>query len=64
MSAANILTAFFCAGLFPDKFNLNVYIILSMMCLLAGIFLYESKKVQPKAHPEVMDASKDVVVKN
>ena len=45
-STANILTAVLCAGLFPDKFELTVYIMLSMTCLLTGIYLYESKKIQ------------------
>ena len=57
-STANILTAFFCAGLFPDKFNLTIYIMLSMMCLLLGIFLYESKKAEPKATAKAVAISR------
>ena len=45
-STANILTAVFCAILFPDKFEFTLYILLSMGCLFTGIYLYESKKVQ------------------
>ena len=30
--------------LFPDKFKFTPYIVLSMGCLLSGIYLYETKK--------------------
>ncbi len=30
--------------MFPDKFEFTVYIIMSMCCLLTGIYLYETKK--------------------
>ena len=46
-STANILTAILCSILFPDKFELTPYIMLSMGCLLSGIYLYESKKLKP-----------------
>lgn len=47
-SFANILTGVACAILFPDKFAFTVHIVLSMGCLLTGIYLYETKKVAPK----------------
>merc|ERR1712088_518690 len=43
-SVANILTAVISSFLFPDKFKFTPYIILSMCCLLSGIYLYETKK--------------------
>ena len=46
-STANILTAILCSILFPDKFELTPYIMLSMGCLLSGIYLYESQKLKP-----------------
>jgi len=47
-SLANILTGVVCAILFPDKFVFNIHIVLSMACLLSGIYLYETKKFIPK----------------
>lgn len=35
---------FFFSFLFPDKFEFTPYIILSMGCLLTGIYLYETQK--------------------
>jgi len=43
-SVANILTAVVSSFLFPDKFEFTPYIILSMGCLLTGIYLYETQK--------------------
>ena len=43
-SVANILTAMFCAWLFPDKFELNIFIIFSLSSLISGIYLYEKFK--------------------
>ena len=50
-STANILTAIFCAVLFPDKFEFTIYIMLSMACLFTGIYLYESRKVTTTSTP-------------
>jgi len=47
-SFANILTGVACAFLFPDKFAFTIHIILSMVCLLSGIYLYETKKFVSK----------------
>jgi len=43
-SVANIITAVVSSFLFPDKFKFTPYIVLSMGCLLSGIYLYETKK--------------------
>lgn len=45
-STANILTAVVSSFLFPDKFEFTPYIILSMGCLLTGIYLYETQKAK------------------
>jgi len=43
-SVANIITAVVSSFLFPDKFKFTPYIVLSMGCLLSGIYLYEKKE--------------------
>ncbi len=51
-SVANVLTAITCSYLFPDKFSFTIYVILSLCCLLCGIYLYETKKIKPAATSE------------
>ena len=47
-STANMFTAVICAFLFPDKFEITVFIILSMAFLFCGIFFYEKKHLNQK----------------
>jgi len=49
-ATANILTALVCSFLFPEKFQFNMFIVLSMMFLFAGIYLYEAKKPKQSVH--------------
>jgi len=44
---ANMFTAVICAFLFPDKFEITVFILLSMAFLFCGIFFYERKHLNP-----------------
>ena len=42
-ATANMFTAVICALLFPDKFEITVFILLAMGLLFSGIYLYEKK---------------------
>ena len=42
-ATANIFTALISAILFPDKFQITVFILLAMGLLFTGIYLYEKK---------------------
>ena len=42
-STANMFTAVISAILFPDKFQITVFILLAMGLLFTGIYLYEKK---------------------
>ena len=42
-STANMFTAVISALLFPDKFQITVFILLAMGLLFMGIYLYEKK---------------------
>ena len=42
-ATANIITAVISAVLFPDKFQITVFILLAMGLLFTGIYLYEKK---------------------
>ena len=44
-STANMFTAVICALFFPDKFNITVFILFSMLFLFAGIYCYEKKNL-------------------
>jgi len=52
-AASNIITAFLCSILFPEKFQFTIYIFLAMCLLLTGIILYEVMKAKPKPSPTV-----------
>ena len=41
---ANVITAVVSAFLFPDKFEINAFIVVSMTFLFAGIYFYERGK--------------------
>nr|ACO15724.1 ZK370.7 [Caligus clemensi] len=46
-SFANVITAILSSLLFPDRFQFTVYIVLSLISLVTGILLYETKKANP-----------------
>ena len=46
-ATANMFTAVISAVLFPDKFQITVFILLAMGLLLTGIYLYEKKSFTP-----------------
>ena len=48
-ATANMFTAVISAILFPDKFQITVFILLAMGLLFTGIYLYEKKSFTP--HP-------------
>ena len=48
-SLANIFCAILCAYVFPDRFEINGFIVISLLLLFAGIYFYEVRgKVSPK----------------
>ena len=46
-ATANMFTAVISALLFPDKFQITVFILLAMGLLFTGIYLYEKKSFNP-----------------
>ena len=46
---SNILTAIVCAYVFPDRFEITVFIVLSLFLLFWGIYIYEKFKIPPVA---------------
>ena len=46
-ATANMFTAVISAVLFPDKFQITVFILLAMGLLFTGIYLYEKKSFTP-----------------
>ena len=42
-ATANMFTAVLSALLFPDKFEMTIFILLAMVLLFTGIYLYEKK---------------------
>ena len=51
-ATANIFTALISAVLFPDKFQITVFILLAMGLLFTGIYLYEQKSFNSSACEE------------
>ena len=45
-ATANMFTAVISAVLFPDKFQITVFILLAMGLLFTGIYLYEEKSLK------------------
>ena len=43
-ATANMFTAIVCSFLFPEKFTFTVFILLAMVLLFLGIYLYETMK--------------------
>ena len=51
-ATANMFTAVLSALLFPDKFEITVFIVLAMALLFTGIYLYEKKSFSSRASEE------------
>ena len=51
-ATANIFTALISAVLFPDKFQITVFILLAMGLLFTGIYLYEKKSFDSSPRKE------------
>ena len=51
-ATANMFTAVISAVLFPDKFQITVFILLAMGLLFTGIYLYEQKSFNSSACEE------------
>eukprot|EP00096_Caligus_rogercresseyi_P006532 TRINITY_DN2302_c0_g1_i1.p1 TRINITY_DN2302_c0_g1~~TRINITY_DN2302_c0_g1_i1.p1 ORF type:complete len:338 (-),score=29.17 TRINITY_DN2302_c0_g1_i1:196-1209(-) len=49
-SFANVLTAILSSFLFPEKFQFTLFIVFSLVSLIIGILLYETKKKSPKGN--------------
>ena len=47
-ATANMFTMVLSALLFPDKFEITVFIVLAVVLLFIGIYLYEKKTFNPK----------------
>ena len=47
-ATANMFTAVITAVLFPDKFQITVFILLALGLLFTGIYLYEKKNFKPQ----------------
>merc|ERR1712025_608369 len=43
-ATANMFTAILCSFMFPEKFSFTVYIVVAMVLLFSGIFMYERTK--------------------
>ena len=43
-ATANMFTAIVCSFLFPEKFTFTVFILIAMVLLFLGIYLYETMK--------------------
>ena len=44
-AAANMVTAVICSIVFPLKFSFSGHIFMALLLLLAGIYMYETQKV-------------------
>ena len=51
-ATANIFTAVLSALLFPDKFEMTIFILLAMALLFTGIYLYEKKSFKSNSTEE------------
>ena len=51
-ATANMFTAVISAVLFPDKFQITVFILLAMGLLFTGIYLYEKKCLKSSSSEE------------
>ena len=51
-ATANMFTAVLSALLFPDKFEITIFILLAMALLFTGIYLYEKKSFKSNSAEE------------
>ena len=51
-ATANIFTAVLSALLFPDKFEITIFILLALALLFTGIYLYEKKSFKSNSAEE------------
>ena len=51
-ATANMFTAVLSALLFPDKFEMTIFILLTMALLFTGIYLYEKKSFKSNSAEE------------
>ena len=58
-ATANIFTAVLSALLFPDKFEMTIFILLTMALLFTGIYLYEKKSFKSKDTDEESKCDKN-----
>ncbi len=47
-AASNIILALLCAKIFPEQFQLNAWVVLSLGFLLAGVVVYERNRKKKK----------------
>ena len=60
-SSANMFTAVLSALLFPDKFEITIFILLAMALLFTGIYLYEKKSFKSKDTDEESKCDKTMI---
>ena len=58
-ATANMFTAVLSALLFPDKFEITIFILLAMALLFTGIYLYEKKSFKSKDTEEESKCDKN-----
>ena len=58
-ATANMFTAVLSALLFPDKFEMTIFILLAMVLLFTGIYLYEKKSFKSKDTEEESKCDKN-----
>ena len=58
-ATANMFTAVLSALLFPDKFEITIFILLAMALLFTGIYLYEKKSFKSKDTDEESKCDKN-----
>ena len=58
-ATANMFTALLSALLFPDKFEITIFILLALALLFTGIYLYEKKSFKSKDTDEESKCDKN-----
>ena len=54
-ATANMVTALLCSFLFPEKFTFTVFILVALVLLFLGIYLYENKNAKHEDLKTVSD---------
>ena len=60
-ATANMFTAVLSSLLFPDKFEMTIFILLAMALLFTGIYLYEKKSFKSKDTDEESKCDKTMI---